>query len=244
MYCYLYDEFIQEDKRFERELLNIENRLTDLGIAGKISRLALFRNAHEMIQDEIDRGVKTLVVLGNDETIRKIIDVVADNDVVMGIVPFGPNNTIAELMGIPPGVHACDVLSARRVETIDIGTVNGRRFITGLTVPNFKAEITCDEKFRIFPTSRAELEIKNLGLVADPCDGILNTVIRTGVKKRWGIFGKRQVKESIFLMKSLAIRSDKPISVFADGEELLGTRFDIGIERMMLKVITGKKRAF
>ena len=33
MYCYLYDDFIQENKRFEKELLKIENRLTDLGIA-------------------------------------------------------------------------------------------------------------------------------------------------------------------------------------------------------------------
>lgn len=244
MYCYLYDEFIQQDKRFERELLQVENRLTDLGIAGKISRLALFRNAHEMIQDEIDRGVETLVVVGNDETIRKVIDVVADNDVVLGIIPFGSNNKLAELMGVPNGIAACDVLSARRVETIDIGTVNGRRFITGVTVPNFKAEITCDEKFRIFPTSRADLEIRNLAEVSDPRDGILNTVIRAAVKKGWGMFGRKQMQESTLPMESLAIRSEKPISIYADGEELSGTRFDIGVEPKMLKVITGKSRLF
>ena len=244
MYCYLYDEFIQENKRFERELLEVENRLTDLGIAVKISRLALFRNAEEMIRDEIDRGVETIVVLGNDETIRKVIDVVADSQVVLGIIPFGPNNKLAQLMGIPEGVGACDVLSARRVETIDIGTVNGRRFITGLTIPNFKAEITCDEQFRIFATTRAELEIRNLANLSDPCDGILNTVIRSAVKKGWGIFGRSEMQESTLPMQSLAIRSEKSISVFADGEELEGTRFDIGIEPMAMRVITGKQRMF
>ncbi|MEK7615408.1 MAG: diacylglycerol kinase family protein, partial [Patescibacteria group bacterium] len=172
MYCYLYDEFIQENKRFERELLLIENRLTDLGIAGKISRLALFRNAEEMIRDEIDRGVQTVVVLGNDDTVRKVLDVISESDVVLGVIPFGPKNELARLLGIPQGVAACDVLSARRVEKIDMGTINGRKFITGISVPNFKAELMCnDGSYRIVATSAANLEIQNLAEVANPCDG-------------------------------------------------------------------------
>jgi len=246
MYCYLYDEFIQENKRFERELLNIENRLTDLGLAGKVSRLALFRNAEEMIRDEIARGVSTVVVLGNDETVRKVIDVVADApDVALGIIPIGPNNDLARMMGIPQGVAACDVLSARRIETIDIGTVNGRRFVTGLSMPEFRAELTCEGKYRIFPTARkAELEIRNLADVTDPRDGKFEAIIRAAVKTGWGVFGRVKLKESVFPMSSLAIRSDEPISLFVDGEEMTSTRFDIGIEPMTLKVITGKSRVF
>lgn len=246
MYCYLYDEYIQGNKRYERELLNIENRLTDLGLAGKISRLALFRNAEEMIRDEIERGVATVVVLGNDETIRKVIDVVADApDVVLGIIPVGPKNELARMMGIPQGVAACDVLSARRIETIDIGIVNGRRFVTGLSMPEFHAELTCEGKYRIFPTARkAALEIRNLADVTDPCDGQFEAIIRAAVKTGWGVFGRTQLKETVLPMSSLAIRSEKPISLFVDGEEMTSTRFDIGIEPMMLKIITGKSRVF
>lgn len=245
MYCYLYDEYIQQNKRYERELLKIENRLTDLGIAGKISRLALFRNAEEMIRDEIQRGVQTVVVLGNDETVRKVIDVVADCEVVLGIIPIGPGNELARMMGIPEGVAACDILSARRIETIDVGTVNGRRFVTGLSVPDFHAELTCEDRFRITSTSRrAALTIRNLADLADPCDGKFEAVIRAAVKTGWGIFGSKTFKESVFPMKSLAIRSDNPISLFVDGEEMTSTRFDIGIEPMFLRVITGKARVF
>ncbi len=245
MYCYLYDEYIQENKRYERELLQIENRLTDLGIAGKITRLALFRNAEEMIRDEIERGVTTVVVLGNDETIRKVIDVVAESEVVLGLIPIGPKNELARMMGIPQGVAACDVLSARRIETIDIGTVNGRKFVTGLTIPNFRAELNCEDRFRITPTARyADLEIRNLADITNPCDGMFEAVIRAAVKTGWWIFGRSRLKESVFPMKSLAIRSEKPISLFVDGEEMIATRFDIGIEAMMLRVITGKARVF
>ena len=243
MYCYLYDEYIQEHKRFAHELLLIENRLTDLGIAGKISRLALFRNAEEMIRDEIERGVKTVVVLGNDDTIHKILDVISESDVVLGMIPIGPKNELARLLGIPQGVAACDVLSARRVEQMDVGTINGRKFITGVTVPNFKAELMCnDGTYRITATSEANLEIQNLADIANPFDGILEATIHASVRSGW--LGRTQHTQSILPFQSLAIRSDKPIQLFADGQEMQGTRFDIGIEPMMLKVIIGKQRVF
>jgi diacylglycerol kinase family enzyme len=245
MYCYLYDEFIQENKRYERELLQIENRLTDLGIAGKISRLALFRNAEEMIRDEIDRGVKTVVVLGNDDTVRKLLDVISESDITLGIIPIGPKNELARLLGIPQGIMACDVLSARRIERIDMGTINGRKFITGVHVPNFRAELMCnDGKYRIVPTSRADLRIDNLAEVTNPCDGILNANIRASVKTGWGPFARHRETNSLLPFRFLAIRSDKPIAAYADGEEMQGTRFDIGIEPMTLKVIIGKQRSF
>lgn len=243
MYCYLYDDFIQGNKRFEKELLKIENRLTDLGIAGKISRLALFRNAEEMIRDEVRRGVSTVVVLGNDATVRKVIDVVADADVVLGIIPIGPENELARLMGIPEGVAACDVLSARRIETIDMGSVNGRRFINGITIPEFHAELTYEDQYRMYATARrAELTIRNLDEVSDPTDGKLQAVITAAVKTGW--FGRTSLKDSVLPFEQLAIRSDKPISLFADGEEMTATRFDISVEPMVLQVITGKDRVF
>lgn len=245
MYCYLYDDYLQGNKRYERELLQVENRLTDLGIAGKISRLALFRNAEEMIRDEIDRGVKTVVVLGNDDTVRKLLDVISESDVTLGLIPFGLKNNLARLLGIPHGVEACDVLSARRVEQLDIGTINGKKFIAGVTVPNFRAELMCnDGKYRIVPTSHADLEITNLADVTNPCDGMLSANIRASLRHGWGPFARHSQTNSILPFKFLAIRSEKPIVAFADGEEMQGTRFDIGIEPLTLKVIIGKERAF
>lgn len=242
MYCYLYDDFIQGNKRFEKELALIENRLTDLGITGKISRLALFRNAEEMIRDEIDKGVTTVVVLGNDDTVRKILNVIVESQVVFGMIPIGPKNHLAEILGIPEGVAACDVLSARRVEKIDVGTINSRKFITGISVPHFRAEITFEEKFRVFPTANAELEIRNLSDASNPCDGMLQAVIRADVKR--GVFHRATKEESVLPLQSMTIRSEKPIQVFADGELMEGTRFDISVEINKMRVITGKDRKF
>ena len=242
MYCYLYDDFIQGNKRFEKELLLIENRLTDLGISGKVSRLALFRNAEEMIRDEIDKGVTTVIVLGNDDTVRKVLNVVAESDVTFGMIPIGPKNELARLMGIPEGVAACDILSARRVETIDLGMINGRKFLTRVQVPQFRAELTCEETYRIIPTAFAELEVRNLADVSNPCDGLLQAVIWAEVRR--GIFRRKKIEESSIPLKSMSIRAERPILVYADGEEMEGTRFDISIEPKSMKIIIGKDRVF
>jgi diacylglycerol kinase family enzyme len=244
MYCYLYDELIHDNKKYEKEVLRIENRLTDLGITGKTSRLALFRNAEEMIRDEVDRGVSTVVILGNDDTVKKILNVLVESDVVLGLIPIGPNNELAKLLGVPEGLDACDVLSARRVEEIDVGTINNRRFLTGVSISDFKAELMCNEgKYRIAPTTKSKLLIRNLDEYSDPCDGMLSAEMESVVKK--GVLFKRNIlKKSILPFKSLAIRSDRPITVLVDGDEMEGTRFDVGIEPNVLKVITGKERVF
>jgi diacylglycerol kinase family enzyme len=91
---------------------------------------------------------------------------------------------------------------------------------------------------------RAELEIRNLNELADPCDGRLEAVVRTAVKTGWGVFGKTQQKETVLPLRTMAIRSEQPMSLFVDGEEMTSTRFDIGVEPMALKVITGKSRCF
>ena len=137
------------------------------------------------------------------------------------------------------------MLSARRVEKIDIGIVNGRRFLTKLSMPHFHAEMTCEDTFRVTAIARqANLEIRNLANLSDPRDGRFEAVITAAVKNGWGVFGRTSFKESVFPLTSMAIRSDKPISLFVDGEEMISTRFDIGIEPLVLKVITGKERVF
>lgn len=248
MYCYIYDDLTQH-QRFAPELALIENRLTDLGIAGKIVRMALFRNVQEMVRDEIRRGTTSVIAVGNDETVHKVIDVISGTNVVLGIIPLGEGNELAALLGVPHGLAACDVLSARIVETIDAGIVNGKRFLTSISVPNFSAELTCDGAYRVAPNEPSLLEIRNLGgdatkseRVSDPTDGRLETILRVSVRQGW--LGRRSVCESVLPLTTLAIRSETPITIRADGDEMTGTRFDIGIESGVIRVISGRGRKF
>src|SRR3990167_7209570 len=72
MYVYLYDNYLRE-KRFDAVMKTIETRLTDFGIAGKIIRLQNFTNAEAVIEDEIKKGAKTVVIVVNDVTFGHVL---------------------------------------------------------------------------------------------------------------------------------------------------------------------------
>jgi diacylglycerol kinase family enzyme len=251
VYLYIYDAFVQ-DRRYEKELQRVENRLTDLGIAGKIIRLGLFRRADEFIRDEVRRGgVTTVVVVGNDATVRQVVDVVADMGVVLGVIPFGLDNRLAALLGLPEGEAACDVLSARILEKIDAGVVNGKRFICGVSIPAAKAEINCEGKYKVTPQGRGTIEVLNLfapqegerGPISNPFDGRLEAVLRVAAKSR-GSFWKKIRGLSVFPLKSLEVRTPGPVTALMDGVPVEGTRFDFSVEPGALRVVIGKNRLF
>lgn len=248
MYYYVYDEFVQ-DAKYERELANIETRLTDLGISGKIARLALFRDASELIRDASAKGAKTIVAVGNDLTLRKVIDAAADHHSVLGIIPLGKDgNFIASILGIPNGVAACDVISARMVEAIDTGVINGHRFINSCIIDNGAGmEITCDRKFKVFPVKRCSIEIRNLATedetvpAANPADGKLELVVRTVNRS---LFSRKKVKSTVVPVKELTMVGQSTVRIRVDGEQFEGEEFRVSVLASHLKLIIGKDRKF
>ncbi len=252
MYLYVYDEFIQ-DKRFEKDLLQIENRLTDLGIAGKIARLALFRDPQEMIRDEIRRGASSVVAVGDDRTVRKILDVVAEGGATLGMIPLGEPGTLAKLFGIPAAVAACDILSARIVETVDLGTANGARFLMNFSIPEFGGELSCGKNCSMHPVNRGLLDIVNLGsgvqgvpnrASSDPTDGRLDVLLRVTVKGNWGFLKRTKLGVTHLPVEKITVTSPQPVKAFLDGEAFESDRFDVSVERGAIRVVMGRERLF
>jgi len=252
VYFYIYDEFVQ-NKRFEKELLQIENRLTDLGIAGKVARLALFRDVEEMVRDELRRGVTSVIVVGNDTTVRRVLDVLVEHRVTLGMIPLGEPGVIANVFGLPVGLPACDVLSARILETVDAGMINGKRFLTSVSIPKFSGSIAFGDAYRAIVDHPASVSIRNVALsepefglgVAHPCDGSLETVVRVQLPRGWkGMLGGKKIGVSVLPTAAMTLKSEEPVILTVDGEEMGGSRFDVSVEPGILKVITGKGRLF
>ena len=247
-YYYVYDEFVQ-DPKFERELAFIETRLTDLGVGGKIARLALFRDPTELIRDEVRKGAQTIVAVGNDVTFRKVIDAVADSGVAIGIIPLGKDaNFIADMLGVPTGVASCDVISARIIQEVDIGVVNGLRFLHQLHIEQGSAcRVLCDNKFTISLKRKAALEIRNLALAdndvpaANPTDGKLEIVIRT---HRGGWFSRTATETTRVPVEEALIECTKPVILRADGEAFEASEFRLSVIPNRIRLITGKDRKF
>lgn len=257
MYYYLYDTFLA-DKKYERVLAGIETRLTDLGISGKIGRLTPFTNARGLIRDETKRGAQTVVVVGNDETVGKVIDGLGEAHITLGMIPVGGPSVIASSLGIPEGVDACEVLSKRVTQKIDLGSVNGHFFLSHVRIPSGNVLIEGDGKYRISTLAAdCEIIVSNLrsdgspapdgagGYAAgDPMDGWLDALITPKREAVFGIFRRKDGQGSVIPLRKLSVTSPEPIAITADGREYTNTAVSIEIVPDRLKVITGRERAF
>lgn len=257
MYYYIYDSFLN-DKKYQAVLARIENRLTDLGINGRIGRLSLLKDINELIGDELKRGVQTIVAVGNDKTVNQVVNVIAPKqDVALGIIPVGPKNKMAELLGIPPEEKACDILSARKTEKLDVARIDEKKFyfLSGAIVPSQGVSIRFDEGFSVTPIDQeGYISIYNFfcpmssdikSSCTDPQNGLLEISVEAQPDK--GFIKKMKEKPlvpSVFPAKKISLESKKAMPIIVDCEVAGGTPATIRVLPQKLKIIVGKTRAF
>ena len=253
MYVYLYDNFLRH-RRYETVLKAIETRLTDYGIAGKIIRLQQYSSSELLIQEEVRRGAKTIVIVGNDTTFGHVLSYVASYDITFAFIPLGPENSIAEVLGIPIGIDACDTLARRRRLRLDVGWMNNRYFISQLHIPPSHISIQYDEKFKVSAQSgKMELVVCNLKpfvwtgkgkrYIAHPQDGKLEAFLRPVIGASF--FQKEQFEEpSIFPFEEMIVSSSKPFAVEADGKTTKEVKIIIRLAKSRIDMVVGKERKF
>lgn len=253
MYVYLYDNFLKQ-KRYDSVLKAVETRLTDYGIAGKIIRLQHYASAEMVVEDEVRKGVQTIVIVGNDATIGHVLSRSASFEVSFGFLPIGPHNEIAQVLGIPVGVEACDVLAKRRKLRLDVGWFNNRYFVSQLHIPPSTISIVYDESFRVSSKSgKMELVVcnlkpfvwsgKNKEYVAHPQDGKLEAFLRPVYESK--ILRRHQFEiPSIFPFEEMVVSSKTPFPVETDGKISKEIKITIKLAKNRISMIVGKERKF
>jgi len=253
MYVYLYDNFLDQ-RKYDSTIKEMENRLTDYGIAGKIIRLQNFTNPDAIIKEEIRRGAETIVLVGNDDTFGKVLSKAASTDALFGFLPVGKNNSIAEVLGIPVGVDACETLSRRRKMKLDVGWFNNQYFINQLHIPPANINVEYDERFTVSPTKgKIELAVCNLQpfywddnqekVDVHPQDGKLEAFLRP--VKEGGWFSSNKYEDvSVFPFEEMVIRGEQPFNVIADGKESKEVEVKIRLAKNRIDMVVGKNRKF
>ncbi|MFH0952378.1 MAG: diacylglycerol kinase family protein [Patescibacteria group bacterium] len=254
-YFYFYDDFLN-NKKFEIGVNRIETRLLELSLNGRKEKLTILKNTEEIVKDGIKKGAKTVVAIGNDATISKVMTVMADfSDVVLGMIPVGPDQNIAKLLGIPVGIAACDVLSKRVVKKVDLGKVNDQYFLFSVDIPFPQVRVKCDNKYQLSTEGDDDtLHICNLGGLSsadlpagrnsNPADGMLEAIV-TPRRSSWRVFGRGYNRESIFTIKKATIDSrGEAASLLADGQTVVKTPATIEVVPKKLRIIVGRDRQF
>lgn len=250
MYIYLYDSFLK-DKKHASLLSACENRLTDFGIFGKIIRITTFTNPGKIIEDEMRRGAKTAVIVGNDETFARVIARAAELPVVFGYIPIGEKTDVATMLGIPKTVISCDHISRRSIEKIDVCEVNDRFFFRKISLHGDGFTVTCDNTYTIVPEGNdAEIAICNLDVpdwmqvstkMLRPQDGRLTVFVRPSKKT---FFRRQFSRASVLQVKKVKVIAAKPIIMRIDGIESKEHHIDAKVTGKKFSLIVGKKRKF
>lgn len=252
-YFYFYDDFLN-DKKYQLEVNRVETRLLELGLNGRKERLSLLKNTREIITDGIKRGAQTIIVIGNDASISKVISIVAAYPtVVLGIIPIGPGQRIADLLGIPGGVEACNILSKRVITQVDLGKVNDNYFLFSLDLPAGDVTVKCDNKYSLsVDNSNAHFHICNIGgltedingqMHCNPTDGKLEAIV-SAKREGWGIFKKQYSRDSVFSIKRATISATHETTVVADGQTAIKTPATVEVIPKKLRLIVGRTRHF
>lgn len=95
----------------------------------------------EVVAHAKQEGCKLLIVGGGDGTLSSVVDHLAYEDIVLGVVPLGTGNGFARSLGIPMDLEGTiDVICKGRVREIDLGVVNGDYFANIISI-GFNAHV-------------------------------------------------------------------------------------------------------
>jgi len=244
MHVYIYDEYLNKNK-YNRAVNRAEIRLTDLGLNGKIIRLGGIKNIKGTIQGEIKLGAKTIVAVGNNETVNKIVSAIIESDTygdfekktLLGVIPIGDDNSIAYSLGIKNEEEACNILLARRVERIDIGLAGNHYFLNQATIPASGTTIEIDD-YSLEVKDGGELKIINLlsdpkeTIKSNPHDGRLEILIKT------------RGKDQTYLTAKKFRVSNPNHKLLVDGAVEAETPLEVSVIKNKLNVIVGRDRLF
>lgn len=107
----------------ERAITQLHQRGVDVvAIAGRDAE-----HARQLVEGALERGMDALVVVGGDGIVSLALQVLAQTNIPLGLVPAGTGNDHAREFGIPTGdpEAAADVIVDGTVDTVDLGRIRG-----------------------------------------------------------------------------------------------------------------------
>lgn len=260
MHVYIYDSFVTS-KKYDSVAAKIETRITDLGLSGRIIRLGMVSSVASAIRDEAKKGAKTIVAVGGNKLLHETINTVAalqstetpNPDVPVGFIPVGKkDNSIAERLGLDYNEAACDILSARRIEKLDLARANNSFFLTQAAITAEGTTVEIDENYSIEINTVGDIGIINLPTNMDlpaeintnPKDGILELFIKTKTGGKFlPLSPSADHNQSVFSFEKLTILN-KQHKVILDESAQINSPVTISIAKERINLIVGRKRKF
>lgn len=257
MHIYIYDTYINS-KKYDSIIAKIETRITDLGLNGKIVRIGVMSSVFDSIYNEIKKGAKTIIAVGNSniffDALNTITEIKKKNselgNIPLGFIPVGKRgNDFAQILGIEYEENACDILSARLIEKVDLGRANNNYFLFNAKIPTRGTILEIDSNYTIEINESGMVNIINIPgneslpseVISKANDGELELFIDIDNKKI--LKKKNNLNQSVFPFKNLRI-INKTTPLLLDNIVEKNNPTDIEVAQEKIKLIVGKSRKF
>lgn len=143
MYYYILDQHTLPMDKFELLQTQLSGLLAEFKISGETSRVTPLRSISDLVDTASQRGTKTLVACGNDDTFNQMLAALKGRDFTVGFIPLDENSNLSRILGIENLFNGVKTIAARRIEKIDLAKIAGNYFISylefGVMSQNIKA---------------------------------------------------------------------------------------------------------
>lgn len=135
MYFFLFDSYTTQP-RYAKEVDLIKLKLADLGIIDEQAKASPLYPVELLVRQAIFRKkYRNIIAVGNDRTGHLVINEIikSKEDITFGLIPIG-DSQIANLCGMAQGVNACEIISARKLECVDLAKIDRLVFLTSFEI--------------------------------------------------------------------------------------------------------------
>lgn len=132
MYYYILDQGNLPIEKYEKLQTLLLGLLAEFKISGDSARVTPLRTVQDLVDTASQRGVKTLIACGSDDTFNLMLAALKGRDFTLGFIPFDEQSNLAKILGIDSIFNGVKTIAARRIEKIDLAKIADNYFISYL----------------------------------------------------------------------------------------------------------------
>ncbi len=132
MYYYILDQHNLPIDKFEKLQTELQGLLAEFKISGETARVTPLRSINDLIDTASQRGIRTLIACGSDDTFNQMLASLKGRDFTLGFIPFDENSYLGKILGVPNVYTGAKTIAARRIQKIDLARISGNYFISYL----------------------------------------------------------------------------------------------------------------
>jgi diacylglycerol kinase family enzyme len=227
----------------------VKSILGDLGIAGETVTPTPARTIEELTNLGIIKGYSTIVAVGSQNLVNKIITVMLKEkqpkEIVLGIIPLNYDSLLAQKIGAKNINEACETLKFRRLKTVDVGYIEPDQYFITEALLESSRSMEC---YLTLDTLQAGLPFNKIiikpGLQIFIYDNSSNVRPKTGILN-WFRLKKETVDigSSFFKTKKIKIHTIKhALPVKVDDEIVAKTPIICHNRSRVLKIIVSRDK--